>query len=166
MVKGFERADRGQLIMACGTGETLTALFINEKLAAERTLVLVPSLSLLAQTLREWTANSKIGFDFLPVSSDETVVEPDAVVANTIDLGFPVTTDAEEIAAFLRRRSARVVFASYQSSPEVAKAFRVGRVATFDLVIADEAHAAPGRSHQTSRPSSTPRPSRRAAGCS
>ena len=43
--------------------------------------------------------------------SDETVAEPDAVVANTSDLGFPVTTDAEEIATFLRRRSGpRVVF--------------------------------------------------------
>ena len=90
--------DRGQMIMACGTGKTLTALFINEKLAAQRTLVLVPSLSLLAQTLREWTANTKAGFDFLPVCSDETVAEPDAVVANTSDLGFPVTTDPEEIA--------------------------------------------------------------------
>ena len=30
------RADRGQLITACGTGKTLTALFINEKLAADR----------------------------------------------------------------------------------------------------------------------------------
>ncbi len=47
--------------MACGTGKTLTALFIHEKLAAERTLVLVPSLSLLAQTLREWTANTTGG---------------------------------------------------------------------------------------------------------
>ena len=79
VVKGFDQADRGQLIMACGTGKTLTALFINEKLAAERTLVLVPSLSLLAQTLREWTANTTVEFDFLPVCSDETVAEPDAV---------------------------------------------------------------------------------------
>ena len=60
--------------------------------------MLVPSLSLLAQTLREWTANTKAGFDFLPVCSDETVADPDAVVSNTSDLGFPVTTDAEEIA--------------------------------------------------------------------
>ena len=52
VVKGFASADRGQLIMACGTGKTLTALFIREKLAAERTLVLVPSLSLLKQTLQ------------------------------------------------------------------------------------------------------------------
>ena len=59
VVEGFRQSDRGQLIMACGTGKTLTALFINEKLAAQRTLVLVPSLSLLAQTLREWTANPR-----------------------------------------------------------------------------------------------------------
>jgi predicted helicase len=146
VVKGFDGADRGQLIMACGTGKTLTSLFINEKLAAERTLVLVPSLSLLAQTLREWTANSKEGFDFLPVCSDSTVAEPDAAVVNTSDLGFPVTTDAEDIAAFLRGRSGPgVVFATYQSSPEIAKAFSLGGVPTFDLVIADEAHRCAGR---------------------
>ena len=146
VVKGFDRDDRGQMIMACGTGKTLTALFITEKLAAERTLVLVPSLSLLAQTLREWTANTKAGFDFLPVCSDQTVAEPDAVVANTSDLGFPVTTDPGEIATFLRRRSGpRVVFATYQSSPQIAEAFRLGRVPAFDLVIADEAHRCAGR---------------------
>ena len=73
VVKGFNNADRGQMIMACGTGKTLIALFIREKLAAQRTLVLVPSLSLLKQTLQEWTANAKVDFDFLPVCSDESV---------------------------------------------------------------------------------------------
>jgi superfamily II DNA or RNA helicase len=146
VVKGFDRADRGQMIMACGTGKTLAALFITEKLAADRTLVLVPSLSLLAQTLREWTANTTAGFDFLPVCSNQTVADPDAVVANTSDLGFPVTTDPGEIVAFLRRRSGpRVVFATYQSSREIAEAFRLGRVPAFDLVIADEAHRCAGR---------------------
>ena len=148
VVKGFEEAERGQLVMACGTGKTLTALFITEKLAVSRILVLVPSLSLLKQTLREWTANAKVRFDFLPVCSDETVaLDPDAVVSNTSDLGFPVTTDPGEIAAFLRRRSsvARVVFATYQSSPEIAKAFRSGWVPAFDLAVADEAHRCAGR---------------------
>jgi superfamily II DNA or RNA helicase len=145
VVQGFRRSDRGQLIMACGTGKTLIALFIMEKLAAGCTLVLVPSLSLLAQTLREWTANAKEEFEFLPVCSDGTVTEPDAAVANTSDLGFPVTTDPEEIAAFMRRRSGRrVVFATYQSSSEIAKAFTLGRVPAFDLAIADEAHRCAG----------------------
>ena len=128
VVEGFDQSDRGQLIMACGTGKTLTALFIAERLAAARTLVLVPSLSLLKQTLREWTANAKVRFDYLPVCSDETVaLDPDAIVSNTSDLGFPVTTDAEAIATFLRRRSGpRVVFATYQSSPEIAKGVPTG----------------------------------------
>jgi hypothetical protein len=62
-------------------------------------------------------------------------------VSSTSDLGFPVTTDPEEIATFLRRRSGpRVVFATYQSSPAIAKAFKMSRVPAFDLAIADEAH--------------------------
>jgi len=38
--KGFERTDRGQLIMACGTGKTLAALWVAERLSSQRTLVL------------------------------------------------------------------------------------------------------------------------------
>ena len=143
VVKGFRQADRGKLIMACGTGKTLTALFIREKLAAERTLVLMSSLQLMKQTIGEWTRNKKVDFDFLPVCSDETVSkdDDDMPVSSTSDLGFPVTTDPEEIATFLRRRSGpRVVFATYQSSPAIAKAFKMSRVPAFDLAIADEAH--------------------------
>ena len=148
VLKGFKTSERGQLIMACGTGKTLTAWFIREKLAAERTLVLVPSLSLLKQTMREWqTANPKKPFDTLPVCSDETVggLGEDASVSHTSDLGVPVTTDPEVIAEFLRKRSGpRVVFSTYQSSPQIAAAFALGRVPAFDLVIADEAHRVAG----------------------
>jgi superfamily II DNA or RNA helicase len=145
VVKGFENANRGQMIMTCGTGKTLTALFIAERLAAKRTLVLVPSLSLLNDTLRDWTANAP-DFDFLPVCSDDTVTGHDAAVSTTTDLGFPVTTDSMDIATFLRRRSgSKVVFSTYQSSPRIAEAFRMGKVPGFDLVIADEAHRCAGR---------------------
>ncbi|UNB55482.1 DEAD/DEAH box helicase [Mycolicibacterium sp. YH-1] len=147
VVKRFESADRGQLIMACGTGKTLTAQFIREKLAADRTLVLVPSLSLLKQTLNVWRANSATEFASLPVCSDDTVArdDDDVAVSHTSDLGVPVTTDPVEIAAFLRQRSGpRVVFATYQSSPQIAEAFLLSRVPAFDLVIADEAHRCAG----------------------
>lgn len=130
--------------MACGTGKTLTALWIAEALGSERTLVLVPSLSLLAQTLREWVANATREFSLLPVCSDETVSEGDSAVSTTADLAFPVTTDPEEIASFLRKRGPRVVFSTYQSSPQVASAL-MGRVPGFDLAIADEAHRCTGR---------------------
>jgi superfamily II DNA or RNA helicase len=145
VVAGFDRTNRGQLIMACGTGKTLTGLFIKEELAAECTLVLVPSLSLLGQTVRQWTANKTVDFEPLPVCSDRTVTEPDAAVTDTKDLGFPVTTDAEAIASFLRRSGPRVVFATYQSSPQIGKALASGDVPGFDLVIADEAHRCAGR---------------------
>ncbi len=147
VVKGFQSADRGQLIMACGTGKTLTAWFIKEKLAAERTLVLVPSLSLLKQTIKEWrTANINRPFDSLPVCSDETVgQDEDAAISHTSYLGEPADTDPEVIAAFLRKRSGpRVVFSTYQSSPQIAKALALDDVPEFDLVIADEAHRVAG----------------------
>ncbi len=114
--------------MACGTGKTLVGLWLAEALDARRTLILLPSLSLLAQTLREWTANAASSFALLPVCSDETV-RGDHWVSHTSDLGFPVTTDPSEIAAFLRRRKQpSVVFSTYQSSPKIAEAYGEGRV--------------------------------------
>ncbi|MFH1329669.1 MAG: DEAD/DEAH box helicase family protein, partial [Actinomycetota bacterium] len=144
VVAGFDRADRGQLIMACGTGKTLVGLWAAEALEATRTLVLLPSLSLLAQVLGEWTANASEPFPFLPVCSDPTVRGEDEWVSSTADLGFPVTTDPVEVAAFLRKRGRRVVFSTYQSSPRIAEAQALGRVPAFDLVIADEAHRTAG----------------------
>jgi superfamily II DNA or RNA helicase len=144
-VSGLALTDRGQLVMACGTGKTLIGPFLAETLDARRVLVLVPSLSLLGQTLREWA--TAIEFDYLAVCSDVTVTkdEQDAVVASTSELGIPVTTAPDRIARFLRRRDAemKVVFATYQSSPQLASAQR-GRVSAFDLVIADEAHRCAG----------------------
>jgi predicted helicase len=53
---GFEHADRGKLIMACGTGKTFTALRIAEEHAGARksVLFLAPSIALVAQSLKEW----------------------------------------------------------------------------------------------------------------
>jgi predicted helicase len=70
VLEGLQKEDRGQLLMACGTGKTLTSLWINEALKAKRTLVLLPSLSLLSQTLREWTATSQEKFNWICVCSD------------------------------------------------------------------------------------------------
>ena len=90
-LKQLKTHDRWQLIMACGTGKTLTALWLHERLPSSRTLVLVPSLSLLGQTLQEWVGNAKTPFDTLPVCSDDTVRrgEDDALMSSTLDLGIP-----------------------------------------------------------------------------
>ena len=146
VVAGFNGADRGQLIMACGTGKTLTAWFISEALRASRVLVLVPSLSLLKQTMRVWQTQSLGAVDVLTVCSDETVSRADdAAVAHVSELGLPVVTDPADISEFLRKRSrAYVVFSTYQSSGRIADAFTLGRVPKFDLIVADEAHRCAG----------------------
>ena len=62
VMKGFKESDRGKLIMACGTGKTFTALKIAEVVTSGvgNVLFLVPSISLLNQTLVEWSAQSKV----------------------------------------------------------------------------------------------------------
>jgi predicted helicase len=146
VLRGFRGHERGQLVMACGTGKTMVSLWAWEALNASTALVVVPSLSLLAQTLREWRANRRVDFEFLVVCSDESVTEPDLVVRRPSELPFATTTDATEIAAFLEQKAdcRRVLFSTYQSTPRVAEALAdAGK--TIDLAIADEAHRCAGR---------------------
>jgi superfamily II DNA or RNA helicase len=147
VVNGFQDHDRGRLIMACGTGKTLTALWIAERLQSSLTLVLVPSLSLVQQNLAEWGRHSAQDFDTLVVCSDESVLQSqtDAAIQSTADLGVQVTTDPAEIRRFLSKRRTRpaVVFATYQSSVRIAAA-QSGNRKKFDLAICDEAHRLAG----------------------
>jgi superfamily II DNA or RNA helicase len=149
VIKGFKGASRGQLIMACGTGKTLTSLWIKEKLKAQQVLVLVPSLSLLSQTLREWTAAAKTPFSWICVCSDTTVAKQDqtedAWFSHVSDIGVPVTGDTKEIQGFLRRPGVKVVFSTYQSSPLIADAQKDRNTPDFDIVFADEAHRCAGK---------------------
>ena len=164
-LRQLKQHDRGQLILACGTGKTLTALWLHGRLPSSRTLVLVPSLSLLEQTLQEWVGNAKTPFETLPVCSDDTVRcgEDDALMSSTLDLGYPPTTDPDDVRTFLKRRGPRVVSATYQSSPVIADALANTRH-RFDLVIADEAIGAPVRYRVRSRPCWTSRRFRPANG--
>src|SRR5436309_7498294 len=130
--------------MACGTGKTLVAMWVGEALECRRVVVFVPSLSLLAQTLREWCDNAAGDFAYMPVCSDETVGGDDQILGAVSDLGLPASTDPDAVAAFLKQPGRRVLFATYQSSSVVAAA--LGRAdASLDLLIADEAHRCVGR---------------------
>jgi len=143
----FKDIDRGQLIMACGTGKTFTTLWIKEKLRVESTLVLLPSLGLLSQTLHEWTMAANEPFEVLCVCSDESVGKKgsDEAVHSVNDLAFPVTSHSNEIKAFLNRTGRKVIFSTYQSSPLIAEAQGDLLVPYFDLAIADEAHRCAGK---------------------
>ena len=147
VLSGFQTANRGQLIMACGTGKTFVCLWVKERLKAKRALVLVPSLNLLSQMLNEWTFAARVPFDALCVCSDQTVSrrDDDEAINLTSEIPFPVSNDVEEIADFLRQDKDQVVFSTYQSSALIAEAQKYADVPRLDLVIADEAHRCAGK---------------------
>ena len=137
VVKGFKKHDRGQLILPCGAGKTLTALWLKERLGAKRTLVLVPSLALLRQIRSEWAAQQKERLPYLCVCSEKDIDKDkrDAIVTHTFEVPGHVTTRPDEIAAFARKHRELVVYSTYQSLQAVVDAG-----VKFDLAICDEAH--------------------------
>ncbi|EYT60945.1 helicase [Dietzia sp. UCD-THP] len=150
---GFDEGnDRGKLVMACGTGKTFTALKIAERTAADnggraRILFAVPSISLLSQTLREWSAQCQLDMRSFAVCSDNKVSRAAEDYA-TEDVAIPVTTNpavlAERMGKGKRAAGLTVVFTTYQSLPSVAAAQSEHGVDPFDLVICDEAHRTTG----------------------
>ena len=152
VIDGFKDADRGKLIMACGTGKTYTALQIAEQIAIEKgsanVLFLVPSISLLSQTLREWSSEATVSLHSLAVCSDVKVSKKSENDDISIrDLCFPATTDADTIAArvkaFAGKCQLTVIFSTYQSIQAIADAQKKG-LPEFDLITCDEAHRTTG----------------------
>ena len=72
VTEGLATAERGKMIMACGTGKTYTSLKIAEQLAGRGGLVLfmVPSLALMAQSVREWSIDAVLPLLCYAVCSD------------------------------------------------------------------------------------------------
>lgn len=155
--------DRTQLVMACGTGKTFVGRWHAQASDAEQVLVLLPSLALVAQTLREWrraTGSMTTGWRFraLVVCSDPTTtagvaerhagddeLELDGEVWD--QTGARVTTDPTVAARFLRDHQPgrpQVIFSTYHSSAVVAAAQRASAT-RFDLALCDEAHRLAGR---------------------
>ena len=147
VVRGFEKHDRGKLIMACGTGKTFTALRIAERMAGAggRVLYLVPSISLFAQAMREWAMQRRISHRYIGVCSDTRAGSEDED-ASLQELEIPVSTDLEKTTAELRKRprdAMTVVFCTYQSLDIIRQAQAKGAPA-FDLALCDEAHRTTG----------------------
>lgn len=148
VIQGFGSHDRGKLIMACGTGKTFNALKIGESMAPKggTVLFLVPSLSLLSQTLREWTAEASVCIHPFAVCSDRRVGQKTEDIS-THDLAFPATTDArtlaKQVTSFQDKADLTVIFSTYHSIQVVAEAQKLG-IPEFDLIICDEAHRTTG----------------------
>lgn len=147
-----KKASRGKLIMPCGTGKSLTAFWITQALKSKNVIVAVPSLSLIKQSLEDWTRellaiNEKIRPEWLCICSDDSTgkLEKDEFVSDIYSLGIPTTTDPKEIKSFISRPSKgkKIIFTTYQSSDRLAQVAKSLKF-TFDLAILDEAHKTVG----------------------
>ena len=147
VINGFKEADRGKMIMACGTGKTFTALRIAEEIAgtAGRVLYLVPSIGLLSQAMREWSEQRGIDHSYVGICSD-THAGSTSEDASIQELKIPVTTDPSSISHTLQNPDSNkmtAVFCTYQSLPLIEKAQDDG-APPFDVIFCDEAHRTTG----------------------
>lgn len=157
--------DRGQLIMACGTGKTFASLRIaeNETNGNGIILFLVPSIALLGQTLNAWTADAKEPINPICICSDPKITKKQTLndeidSFSVVDLALPASTNVKTINkqfnAFkqLKAKGMTVVFSTYQSIVVIAEAQRnllkqdssENPYGIFDLIICDEAHRTTG----------------------
>lgn len=149
----FADHERGKLIMACGTGKTFTSLRIAEALATESHLVLflVPSIALLSQTLKEWSAQCKSNIYPICICSDSHAAD------SISDLVLPATTDSKKVYSqfvdFRARQACEggmiVVFSTYQSIDVISDVQKqINNLDKdsfiFDLIVCDEAHRTTG----------------------
>lgn len=157
----FKNHDRGQLIMAPGTGKTFTSLKIAEAMASDAkkdqyvVLYLVPSIQLLTQTLRGWNNDTDMTMSSMAVTSDRNAsrgsVKNDEsnIQIKASDIGFPATTSSKKVVENYEelmkqpKKELLVVFGTYQSIDVLGKAQKNG-FPDFDLIIADEAHRTTG----------------------
>ena len=144
---GFDKSDRGQMIMACGTGKTLVSIKMAESMVGKGGLVLyaVPSISLMHQAIRHWSEQRGIPHGYIGVCSDPNVSYGEKTDIPIAEMEIRVTTDPDRVAASMKRDSEKmtVVFSTYQSMEAVAQAQKAADI-TFDLVLCDEAHRTTG----------------------
>ncbi len=147
-VSGFRNNDRGQLIMACGTGKTLVSLRVAEKVAPKTGLILylVPSITLIQQSMRAWSENRKASSYYIGVCSDKSVSGEDGSIT---ELECPVSTRPDDLKQYIGNRPTdkmTVIFCTYNSIQVVADALGKKFI---DLALCDEAHRTIGGADQS-----------------
>ncbi|EKT8900840.1 DEAD/DEAH box helicase [Listeria monocytogenes] len=162
----FKENERGQLIMAPGTGKTFTSLKISEALSKDKAgpfkvLYLVPSIQLLTQTLRGWNNDTELTITSMAVTSDRDASRgtdgTEDIKAS--DIGYPATTSSKKILqnwhdfeSLSKPTDMLVVFSTYQSIEVIGEAQKEG-FPEFDFIISDEAHRTTG-AHEAAKEAS------------
>ena len=108
VIAGFENAERGRLIMACGTGKTFTSLRLTEAYVGARQRAVPGAVDgRSVQALREWSNNTSEGITAMAVCSDTKAsrgrkASEDSSEISMVDLALPATTDPERLAARMK----------------------------------------------------------------
>ncbi|MFB6484421.1 Helicase associated domain protein [Streptomyces virginiae] len=130
---------RATVVAACGTGKTFIAAAAALRLARHgRVLVLLPTLDLLTQTVREWRLAGHTGPAVAVCSLED---DP-----QLWQLDVRTTTSAPQLGLW-HGRGPVTVYATYASLPVIAEAHEGAYglpMDVFDLVIVDEAHRTSG----------------------
>ncbi|MFJ1569863.1 Helicase associated domain protein [Streptomyces erythrochromogenes] len=130
---------RATVISACGTGKTFIAAAAALQLARHgRVLVLLPTLDLLTQTVREWRLAGHTGPAVAVCSLED---DP-----QLWQLDVRTTTSAPQLGLW-HGRGPVTVYATYASLPVLAEAHEGAYglpMDVFDLVVVDEAHRTSG----------------------
>ncbi|MEV8434756.1 DEAD/DEAH box helicase [Streptomyces chartreusis] len=134
-----EHGLRGQVHAACGTGKTVIAAASAKRLVPRgRVLVLVPTLDLLAQTVKAW---HDVGHRGPTVAVCSLQDDPELW-----DLKVRSTTNPVQLALW-HGQGPVTIYATYASLPVLAEAFEGvygQQLAPVDLAVVDEAHRTSG----------------------
>ena len=136
-VKYLSKYSRCKVTMPCGSGKTIVALRICEKMDLNRVVVCVPNLTLESQIFRDWYNYFSDTYSFLCIGSDKSIGSNE---------GLTATTEPEDIKRTLKKRSNKkiIVLATYQSVHLLSEVVNdIGY--SFNIGIIDEAHRTVGQ---------------------
>lgn len=137
---------RATLPLPCGTGKTVVAAHLIHQVGG-RTVMFVPTVELLAQTLRRIRVDNP-DVPTVAVCSDSHVGEAVTEEAEAAATGVEVTTQVDDLAFLLESTPNQLVVVSTYASAQVVAAATERAGLRWDLMVCDEAHRTAGLSRR------------------
>ena len=147
VITELQSNDKCKLIMACGTGKTITSIRIMEKMMESGGVCVyfVPSISLIPQTLSQFQQNGVKKYQYHAVCSDKQAgrVEDDAYSS----LNIPSSTNSNDLVDALNKSKHDcpfIIFTVYNSWQVAVDGLTKANI-TPKLALYDEAHRTTGK---------------------
>jgi len=135
---------RAQYLAACGTGKTLTSLWVVERLDASRIIVGLPSLGLIDQSLQVWKAAAAQPLEMMALCSAPDLMEMEGGALTSVR----TSTSPDDIAPYwdapVPQGTRRVLWVCYASTEALSALLNRLGAPIADVLICDEAHLLAG----------------------